>query len=200
MAARLRDPHSRWTRGVRSRRNRRTRTQSRPSGPFTIAGRAEAPRGAHPELVTVSEATRCGGAKHVCDLNGGTPVRRGALEAAHLELHPIRDEAINPTDKCSRHDDDDDHPPERLSARLVLGAAGHVLQPPVRGARFLSVVGRRLGVLAAVELGPTPRPDAIDLHLERETEADPDQNDDAKDGDTLDGRVNDDGPDDVGND
>ena len=43
------------------------------------------------------------------------------------------------------------------------------------GPRFLSVFGRRLGVLAAVELGPAPRPDAIDLHLERETEADPDQ-------------------------
>jgi hypothetical protein len=64
----------------------------------------------------------------------------------------------------------------------------------------LSAFGRRLGVLAAVELGPAPRPDAIDLHLERETEEDPDKNDDAKDGDTLDGRVNDYGPDDVGDD
>ena len=60
--------------------------------------------------------------------------------------------------------------------------------------------GRRLGVLAAIELPPAPRPDAIDLHLERETEEDPDHDDDAKNGDALECRVDDYRPDDVGDD
>src|SRR5207247_864646 len=71
--------------------------------------------------------------------------------------------------------------------------------PESRRALF-RVRGRRLGIRDAGHLPPTPRPEAVDLDLEREAEEDPDDDDDAKDCRTFEGGVNDDGPDDVGDD
>jgi hypothetical protein len=48
------------------------------------------------------------------------------------------------------------------------------------------------------ELPPAPRPEAVDLHLEREAEGNPDNDDNAKDSDAFEGRVNDYRPDNVG--
>src|SRR5450755_449953 len=77
-----------------------------------------------------------------------------------------------------------------------------VLEPLTPGLSdpSLGLLGRRLGVLAAGQLPPAPRPQAVDLHLEREAEHDPDHHHDAEHGDALEGGVDDDRPDDVGDD
>ena len=66
--------------------------------------------------------------------------------------------------------------------------------------RLSAALGRHVGASGLRALPPAPRPDAVDLRLEREAQGDPDGDDDAEYRDALDRWVDDDGSDDVGHD
>src|ERR1019366_9634365 len=80
-----------------------------------------------------------------------------------------------------------------VAVAVVAKRSSPLLQPACERCEppRLRVAGWRLNVRAARELPSTPRPVTIDLHLERETEGNPDNDDDAKDGDAFEGRGND---------